>query len=326
MSAGRWSLLVVALGGLGALACSGESLTRGLTQPLRIEGAQFIDGDLPGIAADSEAAKAAKPGDLPSLVSFSSLTIVPPGAVDRGISGTATVGTSSVGLRFSDLGDGYWVLPTTTADLFSENELAWGGLASYARKPAAGKHELLGVAIDANGRAGVQSSLDVCLLPEVPDNGNVCDPAKDPPKLVISLGWNSPVDLDLRVVTPDGKIVDAKHPSTALAGEDGKGDPSVEGTGQILSDSNAGCQLDGQQRENLVFQARPAAGKYFVYANLFEACDQASVEFTMTVHSSVPSDDHFTQLETLRKSGGLQAVHANAGAELGTFLAQFKIE
>jgi hypothetical protein len=323
MSARRWPLAFVALSALG---CNGESLTRGLTEPIRIDGAQFIEGELPGIPADSAAAKAESVAKLPSLVSFSSLTIVPPGAVDRGVSGTATRGTVSVGVRFTDLGDGYWVLPTTTADLFTENELAWGGLASYARQPKAGRHELLAVAIDEKGRAGVQSSLDVCLLPEVPDNGNVCDPSKDPPKLVVSLGWNSPVDLDLRVVTPDGKIVDAKHPSTALAGEDGKVDPTAEGTGQILSDSNASCQLDGQQRESLVFQARPAPGKYLVYANLFEACDQASVEFTMTVHSSVPIDDHFGQLETLRKSGGLQAIHANAGASLGTFLTQFTIE
>jgi hypothetical protein len=309
-----------------ALGCSGETLTHGLTEPLRIDGAQFQDGDVPGISADSPAAKAESASTLPSLVSFSALTIVPPGAVDRGVSGSATPGSASVGLRFADLGTGYWVLPTTTADVFSENELAWGGLASYARQPAPGKHKLLGVAFDRAGRAGIQSSLDVCLLPEVPDNGNVCDPSKNPPKLVISLAWNSAVDLDLRVVTPDGKIVDAKHPTTATADADGKVDPTAEGTGLLVSDSNAGCQIDGQQRENLVYQARPAPGKYLVYVNLFEACDQPSVEFTLTVHSSIPSDDHFTQIETLRKSGGLQAVHANAGAALGTFLTQFTIE
>jgi hypothetical protein len=312
---------------LCALGCSGETLTPGLTEPFRIDGAQFEEGELPGISPDSAAAEAGASNQLPSLVSFSALTIVPPGAVDRGISGTATSGTWSIGVRFADLGTGYWVLPTTTADVFSENELAWGGLASYARQPKPGKHQLLAVAMDGQGRAGVQSRLPVCLLPEVPDNGNVCDPSKNPPKLVVSLGWNSPVDLDLRVVTPDGKIVDAKHPTTARADADGTLDPTADGTGRILSDSNAGCQIDGQQRENLVFQARPAAGTYLVYANLYEACDQASVEFTMTVHSSVPADDeHFTQVETLRKSGGLQAVHANAGASLGTFLTQFVIE
>lgn len=323
MNSRRWSGV---LGALGALGCSEESLTRGLTEPLSVDTAQFVEGALPGILTDSDEAKSEAATKLANLRSFSALTIVPPGAVDRGISGTATAGSVAVGFRFEDIGTGYWVLPTTTADVFTENELAWGGLASYARKPAAGKHRLLAVALDGKGRAGVQSSLSVCLLPEVPDNGNVCDPKKDPPKLVISLAWNSPVDLDLRVVTPDGKIVDAKHPTTALADENGKVDPTAEGLGHILQDSNASCQIDGQQRENLIFQARPPAGKYLVYANLYEACDQPSVEFTMTLHSSIPADDHFTQLETLRKSGGLQAIHANGGASLGTFLTQFSIE
>lgn len=323
MSTQRWSKTLLALGALG---CSGEALTLGSTEPLRVEGAQFQDGALPGIPSESEAARAEPARHLPSLVSFSALTIVPPGAVDRGISGSASAGSVAVGVRFADLGTGYWVLPTTTRDVFSENELAWGGLASYARQPAPGKHRLLGVALDGEGRAGVQSSLDVCLLPEVPDNGNVCDSKKNPPKLVISLAWNSAVDLDLRVVTPGGKIVDGKHPSSALEDAGGNLDPTAEGTGLISSDSNAGCQIDGQQRENLVYQTRPPAGKYLVYANLYEACEQASVEYTLTVHSSVPSDDHFTQLETLRKSGGLQAIHANAGASLGTFVTQFQIE
>lgn len=323
MSARRWSVALLVVGTLG---CSGETLSRGLTEPLRIDNAQFEEGDLPGIKADSEAAQAESVSELPSLVSLSALSTVPPGAVDRSISGTATPNTVSVGIRFEDLGSGYWVLPTTTADVFSAGELAWGGLASYARQPEPGKHKLLAVAVDKDGNAGVQANLNVCLLPEVPDNGNVCDPSKDPPKLVISLAWNSPVDLDLRVVTPDGKIVDAKHPTTALADEDGKVDPTAEGLGHIATDSNAGCELDGQQRENLVFQARPPAGDYLVYANLFEACEQPSVEFTLTLHSSIPADDHFTQLETLRKSGGLQAVHANGGAALGTFLTQFTIQ
>ena len=322
MSTQRWASALLLLGALG---CTGETLSRGLTEPLQIEGAQFEAGDLPGIKADSEAAPS-ESAKLPGLVSFSALTAVPPGAVDRSISGTATSNTVAVGLRFEDLGSGYWVLPTTNADVLSENELAWGGLASYARNPQPGKHELVAVALGENGQAGVQTSLSVCLLPEVPDNGNACDPSKDPPKLVISLAWNSAVDLDLRVVTPDGKVVDAKHPTTALADENGKVDPTAEGLGLIATDSNAGCQLDGRQRESLVFQARPPAGKYLVYANLFEACDQPSVEFTLTLHSSIPSDDHFGQLETLRKTGGLQAIHANGGAGLGTFLTQFTIE
>lgn len=316
-----WALLS------GLWSCSGETLTTGLEEPIRIDGAQFKAGALPGIAAERIADDPDAASGLPHLVSFSTLTIVPPGAVDRPISGTASIGSHSVGVRFADLGTGYWILPTTNIDLFTEGEIAWGGTASYLRPPAPGKHRLLGVAFDGHGRAGAQASIDVCLQPEVPDSGNACDPSKNPPKLVVSLGWNAPVDLDLRVVVPGGKLVDSKRPSSAVKDEDGVLDPNVEGSGRILQDSNAGCEIDGQQRENLIFQERPPAGKYLVYANLFEACEQPSVEYTLTVHSSAPAEDgRFRQVETLRKSGGLQAIHANSGESLGTFVTQFTIE
>jgi len=319
-----WMLLPLAV---TSVACGGETLTEGLKEPIRIGGAQFKEGALPGIAPDVLAENPDAARGLPSLVSFSTLTIVPPGAVDRSISGTATIGSQSVGLRFADLGSGYWLLPTTNVDVLNEGEIEWGGSASYLRQPSAGKHKLLGVAFDGQGRAGAQASIDVCLQPEVPDNGNACDPTKNPPKLVVSLAWNTPVDLDLRVVVPSGKVVDAKRPSTASKDEKGTLDLDAEGVGRILQDSNAGCDIDGQQRENLIFQDRPPPGKYLVYANLFEACDQPSVEYTLTIHSSVPADDgQFRQAETLRKSGGLQAVHANAGESLGTFVTQFAIE
>jgi hypothetical protein len=324
MTRACWPALPLALLAWG---CSGESLTTGLTEPLRIDGAQFRAGKLPGIAPEIVDENPDAAAGLPSIVGFSTLTIVPPGAVDRGISGTATVGSYSVGLRFADLGSGYWVLPTTNIDLQNTGEIAWGGSASYLRQPTPGKHRLLAVAFDEQGRAGAQAAVNVCLQPEVPDNGNACDATKDPPKLVVSLGWNTSVDLDLRVVVPGGKVVDAKRPTTGTKGEDGKLDLEAAGIGRILQDSNAGCDIDGQQRESLVFQDRPPAGKYLVYANLFEACDQPSVEYTLTIHSSVPADDGlFRQAETLRKSGGLQAVHANSGASLGTFITQFAIE
>jgi hypothetical protein len=302
------------------VACSGEeSLTRGLTEPLRIDGAQFREGPLPGGPAtgDSEG--------QPAITLFDSPGVVAPGLLDRRISGRATPGSAAVGVRFKDIGTGYWLLRTTNADIVNNGELLWGGAATFARSPAAGKHELLAVAFDADGRPGPQTSSEVCLSPEIPDNGNACDPTQAPPKLVISLAWNTAVDLDLRVVTPSGKVVDAKRPTTAVRDDGEPLDPNAEGVGQILFDSNAGCEIDGQQRESLVFQTRPPAGSYLIYASLFEACGQDSVELSATVTSSVPAGDAFTQVETLRVSGSLQALHASSGASLGTFLTQFVI-
>lgn len=301
------------------LACSGADPTRGLTEPFRVDGAQFREGALPG-DPDGSASE-----NGPSITTLQAPTVVAPGTHDRAISGRASPGAASIGLRFEDIGSGYWILPTGNADVVNQNELLWGGSASYAREPVAGKHTLLATAFDASGRAGPQASVEVCLLPQVPDNGNICNPAKDPPKLVVSLAWNRPVDLDLRVVVPSGKIVDAKRPTSGSKDVDGVLDP-LEGTGRIAFDSNAGCELDGQQRESLVFQDHPPAGAYLIYANLFEPCGEPSVEFTASVHASAPDGEHFKQVETLRESGGLQAVHANSGAGLGLFITQFVIQ
>lgn len=313
----RISMLLLAL--LLAGCSDEESLTRGLTEPLSVDGAQFREGSLPGGPPTDDVE------GQPAITILDAPGVVAPGLLDKRISGRATPGSAAVGVRFEDIGTGYWLLPTTNADIVNNDELLWGGAATFARGPAPGKHKLLAVAFDAAGHAGPQTSTEVCLSPEIPDNGNACDPSKDPPKLVVSLAWNSPVDLDLRVITPTGKVVDPKRPTTAGRDEDGVVDPTADGVGRIPFDSNAGCEIDGQQRENLVFQDRPPAGTYLIYANLFEACGEDSVEFNATVTSSVDAGDHFTQAETLRVGGSLQSIHANSGASLGTFLTQFVI-
>ena len=125
-----------------------------------------------------------------------------------------------------------------------------------------GLHRLLFTALNAGGQSGTQTALTLCLLPEVPDNGSACDPEQAPPSLVVSLGWDAPVDLDLRVVTPSGKVVDSKHASTAEKDDQGKLDSSAPGVGVIDYDAFAACAPDGRRRESLVFQTTPAPGTY----------------------------------------------------------------
>jgi hypothetical protein len=314
---------------MATLGCSGERLTIALEEPLRVDGAQFRKGELPGSPPLTPAQIAQGVAPRPPHVTTIDANgfLIAPGQVDKPFSGRATRGSTAVGLRFADLGSGYWVIPTGSADIVNDGELLWSARTSFGGDPSPGKHTLLASAIDARGRAGTQASIDLCLLPAVPDNGNACDPSIDPPKLVISLAWDTPVDLDLRVVTPSGKVVDAKRPTTATADTDHTIDPKEDGVGVIDNDSNAACQIDRKQRENLVFQSRPPAGKYLVYASLFDACGQSDVGFELTLHSSVPaSDEGFTVAETLRETGELAAVHASGGTSLGTFVTQFVIE
>ena len=143
---------------------------------------------------------------------------------------------------------------------------------------------------------------------------------------MVSLVWDAPVDLDLRVVTPSGKIVDPKHPSTADA-VDGKVDPSAPGTGVIDTDALLNCVNTGHRRENLVWQQSPALGRYFVYANLYDACGQAAVRFTLSLNRPEPLADGGARLtSTDERSGELLAMDANVGSALGLFVSEFLVQ
>jgi hypothetical protein len=136
------------------------------------------------------------------------------------------------------------------------------------------------------------------------------------------------VDLDLKVVTPDGKVVDSKHPTTAPDDETGKSDPTVDGTGILDRDSNRGCVIDGFSRENLVFQKKPPAGIYTVYASLFDICGESAVRFNLSTHIAVPGKEEgtFGVSETFRTSGAIRAIEASGGKTLGAYVTQIEVQ
>ncbi|HEV8246527.1 MAG TPA: hypothetical protein VGP93_12195 [Polyangiaceae bacterium] len=318
-----------ALLGLLALACGGEPITRELAEPLRANGAQFREGTLPGSAPLNGDDIAAGVGPRAPYVTGFDLVgkTLTAGEVDRSASGRTSVDGVAVGLRLADAGSGYWLLPVGGADALNNDEPTWSMKLSFGRD-LVGPHTLLAAAFDEQGRSGTQSSVDLCFLPEVPDNGNACDSATPPPAFVVSLHWDSEVDLDLEVITPNGKLVDSRHPSTALEDADGKVDPNVPGTGLIDIDSNRDCVADGKRRENLVFQEKPALGTYLVYANLFDACSEDSVRFQVSFHSAVDGADPGTYgvAETYQQAGELAALQANAGKGIGLFVTQFTVQ
>jgi len=320
----RSMLTVLALGLLG---CSGETLTTGLTEPLRVSGAQFFEGDLPGLpplTADDLNA-----GAMPQAPNVSGLTlnnaIIAPGEAGRTVSGSATKDSVAVGVRFADLGSGYWLIPTGSPD--DAEGLEWRFRAAFGRGLPPGKHELLLASVDSQGRSGTQVAVNLCLLPEVPDNGSACIPDAAPPALVVSLAWDARVDLDLRVITPTGKVVDPKHPTTTDPDQDGKVAANPN-SGTLDHDAFAGCGAsDGHGNENLVFQNTPAPGTYLVYASLYDACGAAGVTFDVSLHApSVGDDGALHQVETYRQSAQLSATQADGGAALGTFITSFVVE
>jgi hypothetical protein len=308
--------LVFVLGAaLAHVACSGERAPLGITEPVRLKGAFFKSGDLPGtppIAQDGGAAIS------PTVTSFDTAsTIVQLGQTGKAIDGRTSVDAVAVGVRLTDLGTGYWVLPVDGPDPQSNGELTWQAQCDFGIDLPAGLHPLRVVAIDTNGHGGTQRELQICVTPAVPDNLNACDPSIAPPAEVISLSWDTLVDLDLVVVTPDGRTVDAKHPLTVL------GDAGTAAVGAIDRDSNGACVIDGKNREDLVFQKRPS-GSYLVYANLFDACGLDVVHFRLSLFEAQLQPDGKTQhlVETITKNGTLVAVEANGGTANGTFVAE----
>jgi hypothetical protein len=312
----------------GALACGEEVLTAGFEEPLRVESAQFIAGALPGSAPVSGAQSS-----TPSTGAPSGVSLVKAGQRVRA-NGTATHDAASVGIRFAGLGSGYWVRPLSVPDLEStDGGFTWDLNIDFATDLSAGLHTLLLAGIGANGQAGTQRAVEICVQPTIPDRlsttsvllrGNRCDPKQQPPALVVSLGWDSAVDLDLQVVTPAGERLDAKRPTNAVIANDGEIDASIPGTGRIDADANANCVSDGLQRENLVFDQLPPAGRYYVYVDLYAACGKRSVSFDVSIHQSVAGvePDTFEQREAFSQAGQLLALSASGGVT-GLFVTEF---
>ena len=330
----RAPFVVLALGVLCAfvLGCSSEPVTPGLTEPVRVrygltQNAQFRPGNLPGSPPlTSEEILSGVAPSPPSL----SLNVA--GSVAReadagfGISGVTSGEAVAVGIRFLDLGTGYWVLPVAGQDPTKPGNYTWAATVDFGGDIPAGFHPLAVVAIDASGHGGTQAASDLCIASDIPDNLSACSPGVSPPATVVSLAWDAPVDLDLRVVTPSGKIVDPKHPSTADA-VNGKVDPTAAGTGIIDTDAELNCVNTGHRRENLVWQQNPALGRYFVYANLYDACGQPAVRFTLSLNRPEPLADGGARLTAIdERSGELLGTDANAGSALGLFVTEFVVQ
>ncbi len=316
---------IALLGALAGLhACSGDVIRVGVDEPVFVRGATLRGGDLPGTPEGDGGVPDA--GALAVITSLeTNNNVIQPGQAGKLYLGRTSPAALSVGVRLDDLGSGWWMVPVGAADPSFNNELAFQFTTDFGVNLAPGIHRLNLVALDENGRGGPQRAQRVCVLPAVPDNLNACDPSLAPPDTVISLSWDTDVDLDLLVVTPDGKVVRWRNPTTAQ-GDGGAptatqlADPT---TGVLDRNSNGQCVLDRIRRESLVWQGEPRAGTYRVYANLFDACGRASVRYRVEVlrRESLPPDGRtHRQRETARRDGVLTAVAANGGRALGTFV------
>ena len=316
-----------------ALGCSSESISPSLEEPLRVRygngrNAQFFEGALPGTRplTDEEVLSDVKP-NLPSSSLNVSAGVIRSSDTGFNASGATSSEAVAIGVRFLDLGSGYWVFPVTGQDPTVPGTFNWSATADFGANIAPGLHPLGVVAIDSSGHAGSQFATKLCVTSDIPDNLSACSPGTKPPFTALSLAWDAPVDLDLRVITPDGKVVDSKHPSTAPA-VDGKYDPTVKGTGIFDTDAGRGCVGTGHRRESLIWQDEPMEGTYFVYVSLFDACGQPAVRFDLSLNrrGAVDADGIQNLTQVYSQAGEMLAFDADAGASLGLYVTEFTVQ
>lgn len=316
MKAHAYSLIfAVAIAG-----CGGEPALIGLDEPIRVPAGTFKPGELPGSPPGSSAT-----GPRVTILE-SANNVLRPGQAGKVIGGRTTTDASAVAVRLEGVGTGYWIAPVGAPDPQANGELTFSVGFDVSREAEPGLVRMLFAAIAEDGASGAQEALDVCITRPIPDNLNSCDPTLAPPAAVLSLAWDTAADVDLVLVTPSGKLVDAKHPTTATPESNGSVKPDKAVDGFLDRDGNGACAGDQTRRENVVWQAKPAVGTYLVYANLFSACGTDGARFTLTLHLSQQNGDTFDLVEVASTSGRFIPLDANGGSGPPLYVTAFTIE
>jgi hypothetical protein len=311
---------------LAVASCTGPqvSATAALDEPIRVESGQFIPGSLPGLSSADAGA-----GVNPQVTDVTIANIaIEPGARGVTISGHTSLDAQAVALRFSDLGTGYWIVPVGPPDSTDNGLPSWTLNADFGVVVAPGFHDLAFAAIGASGPSGTQYDLPLCVDTPVPDNLNVCVPKRAPPAAVLSLAWDAPVNLNLIVTDPLGRTVGGPA-ATMTAGSSTPASTSAA-LGVLDHDSNANCVIDNIDREDVVWQTAPPKGSYAVWVDLFAACHQAAVSFTVSLWLPGPSPDggpaRLEEQQPPVALGELTAAQATGGTSPGLYVGSFILQ
>ncbi len=287
------------------LGCAEDPYASGAGEPILVRNATFHRGDLP----DNTDAT------LPQVLFATSVGyVVTQGQGNIAYSGLVSKDAYSVAVAFDGIGSGYWTVPAGGPDVTQNNDLVFELTIDFTRDVPYGLQTVTFVAIDEEGRAGPPLQTNVCVLPESAEGSlAACDPALSPQSAVLSLTWDTDVDLDLVVITPDGRVVSWKAPAI----------PSEEGEEAAISrDSNANCDIDSIRRESLVFPGPPLPGEYQIFASLYSDCHQRHVNYQATLFERIEAADGTFPIERADLAAGvLLGAQANAGATNGTHIA-----
>jgi hypothetical protein len=266
--------------------CQGVQPSSGMEQVMRVHGAQLATGRL-GTARGNAPVQVTAPTSAKSQVFPGQQDVILSGSVGPADETGPLASAVAIGI---DGQDSYWILPAPDQDSATPYLMNFRAALTFSPhldpslfpiddNTGTPKLTILLRAI-SHGVLGDVRSYDYHLLsPGVPDG-----------ELVVSLSWNAPVDLDLHVVAPlpDGSgmtEVWAKNP-TALPAQGTAGAPVDAGereTGGYLDlDSNASCQIDNRDLENVVWTGSPPVGHYIARVDAFSLCWTKSASWHVT--------------------------------------------
>ena len=256
--------ILVSTGALCAIlapACQWHADTSsGLTSLIRVEGGQAMRGSIATPAATSAA----------TATLFPKYTNIFAGVSSKSIKGIVGPNANAVALGVA--GDvAYWQVPALNPE--SSSPGSYDFTAGLSISPEVLASPLL--VPDADGTPTLPLSIRAI------DNSGNFGPATIQPfylyepaltgTLAVALEWDTATDLDLHVLVPasnDAGVVEvwAKHRSA---------DPTTP-DGTLDLDSNADCQIDGRDREMVLWQGGPPVGHYVVRVAAASLCGLTS--------------------------------------------------
>ena len=287
------SVLVALCAGVLVGCGDSQAAPSGVTEPMRVAKAQFIEGAFP-TGHDS--------GPEISQITLRSNQFVA-GTTGKLISGLAAAGSQSVAFGLQGFGTGYWVLPVGSPALQDPGSFEWSATCDFSLDLPAGKVPFQVAASDSNGHFGPIATQPLNILSLIPTA-----------HVVASLTWGADMDLDLHLVTPSGKELDPKQPNT-IGSDETTGKP-LPHSGLLDRDSLAACIPDGARTENVAWADDPEVGTYTVRVDMFSPCSKpaATFVFSLYVDGAV----------VLKKTGRLLDIDADGGGlGSGLFVTEF---
>lgn len=218
-----------------------------------------------------------------------------------------------VALHLQGQGDSdHWTIAAKGFDFVVDDELQFAAELEFSHAIAMEEVVLKLQASDRNGRLGPIVETSFVVSDSVPAS-----------KLLVSLAWDAPVDLDLYVRDGNGVIVGAKNINSyePPSGQLPPSDAWKEG-GFLDYDSNQHCELDLLNRENIIWlEGDPPPGHYQVYAHLFSSCGHAAVNMISSAHLG----SEFLQIGGATQYEFDSRVHPGEGEVPGLLLMEFDV-